>query len=162
MKVIDEKGKLFGWINIIDLLIVVIILGAILGVGYKFGFISKISSGNVSQNKAIVTIWIKSISGYTVDAIAEGDSIRELKSNSVIGKVIKKEVKPTKENAADANGNWVLSEVPEKNDVFLTIETTQPSTSGDIKLGSKDAKVGASLDIKGPRFQVMSYIVGVE
>ncbi|MEG1577764.1 MAG: DUF4330 domain-containing protein [Oscillospiraceae bacterium] len=35
MKVVDEKGKLFGKINIIDLLVIVLVIGAIALVGWK-------------------------------------------------------------------------------------------------------------------------------
>ena len=35
MKLIDEKGKLFGKINVIDFVIVIIVIGLLAGVGYK-------------------------------------------------------------------------------------------------------------------------------
>lgn len=162
MKFIDEKGRLFGKFNIIDILIVLVVLAAFVGVNYKLGLIKKFSSSDVNVKKPIVKIWIKNISRYTVDSIKEGDTLKELKSNTAFGKIIAIEVKPTKDVGVDLEGKWVISEVPEKNDVFLTVEAFNPPVNGDVKLGSKDAKAGASIDIVGPKFQVNSYVIGVE
>lgn len=161
MKLIDEKGRLFGKLNIIDLLIVLIIFAGIFGINYKLGFIKQIGAGD-SQKRAEVKLWVKNIAPYTVDAISEGDAVKEVKSNTVIGKIIKKEVRPTKDVGTDASGKWVISEVPERYDVFITLETSTSTVNQDIKLGSKEAKVGAGLDVKGPKFQVTSYVIGVE
>ncbi len=162
MKLVDEKGRLFGKFNIIDLLIVLLIFVGLLGVNYKFGLIKKFTSQQVSQKNAVVKLWIKDISHYTVTAINEGDILTELKSNTQFGKIIKKEVSPYMDKGTNSEGKWVLSEVPGRNEVFLTIETLNPPINGEIKLGSKDAKVGASLEVKGPKFQVTSYVIGVE
>ena len=35
MKIINEKGKLFGLINIVDLLVLVAAIAVVAGVGYK-------------------------------------------------------------------------------------------------------------------------------
>jgi hypothetical protein len=161
MKLIDERGNLFGKLNIIDLLIVLIIVAGLVGVNYKLGFIKKMGDNEV-ERKAIVKLWVKNVSKYSPDAVNVGDTVRELKSNSEIGKIINKEVAPTKEAAPDANGKWILSEVPDKNDIFITLETTSVNANGEVKLGSKDGKVGATVEIKGPKFQLVSYVIGVE
>lgn len=162
MKIIDEKGNLFGKVNIIDILIVLIILGGLIGVNYKLGLVKKLGAQSGTEQKAIVSLWVKGISPYTVDAIKEGDVVSELKSNNEIGTIIKKEIKPTKEPASDASGKWITSEVPGKSDVYITIETLSGPINDNLRLGSKDAKVGTTLDIKGPKFQVSSYIIGVD
>ena len=35
MKIIDEKGRLFGKINLIDLLVLVLVVAVVLAVGWK-------------------------------------------------------------------------------------------------------------------------------
>ena len=35
MKVVDEKGKIFGKLNIIDLLVILLLIAAVALVGYK-------------------------------------------------------------------------------------------------------------------------------
>lgn len=164
MKLIDEKGRLFGKLNIIDLLIVVVVLGGLLGVGWKLGLIKKMGTQTMGAKKPIVKIWVKKVSNYTADVIAasNGDTISDIKTNEPIGKIIAVDIKPAKETAPDSNGKWVLSEVPEQKEIFITMETLSPEVNGNIKLSSKDAKVGVELIIKGKKFQVTSYIIGVE
>lgn len=162
MRLIDEKGRLFGKLNIIDLLIVLLVLAGLLGVNYKLGLLKKFTAQETTQKKAVVKLWIKEISSYSAEAIKEGDIVAELKSNSQFGKISKVEIAPYKEAGTNSEGKWVLSEVPEKYNVFITVDMLNPSVNGEIKLGSKEAKVGASLEIKGPKFQVTSYVVGVE
>lgn len=162
MKFIDEKGRIFGKLNIIDILIVAVVILALLGVNYKFGLLEKFSPKETVQKPAIVKLWVKNVSNYTVASINEGDTVKELKSNATIGKIVQKEARPGRDYGTDAEGKWVLSEVPEKGDVFITLETNSPLGTQDIKLGSKEAKVGASLEIKGPKFQVTAYVIGVE
>ena len=35
MKIINEKGKLFGVINVVDLLVLLAVIAVVIGVGYK-------------------------------------------------------------------------------------------------------------------------------
>lgn len=37
MKIIDEKGRLFGKINLIDLLVIVLVVAVVAAVGWKLG-----------------------------------------------------------------------------------------------------------------------------
>lgn len=164
MKLIDEKGRLFGKLNIIDLLIVLIVVGGLVGVGWKMGLVKNLGNQTVSVKKPIVRIWVKKVSNYTADAIvaSKGDNLSDIKTNETIGKIIDVDVKPSRETAADSTGKWVLSEVPEQKDVFITMEATSSLVNGNVKLSSKDAKVGAELIIKGTKFQATSYVIGVE
>lgn len=164
MKLIDEKGRLFGKLNIIDLLIIFIVIGGFVGVSWKLGLIKKMGAQSVSTKKPIVKIWIKKVSNYTADAIvaSQGDTLSDVKTNDPIGKIIAIDVKPAKETAADSTGKWVLSEVPEQKEIFITMEAASPLVKGNVKLSSKDAKIGVELVVKGMKFQTSAYIIGVE
>lgn len=164
MKLIDEKGRLFGKLNIIDLLIVLIIIGGLAGVAWKFGFIKKMSTQTAGTKKPIVKIWVKKVSDYTASAIAasNGDNIKDVKTNDTIGKIIAVDVNPAKDVAPDSAGKWVISEVPEQKDVVITMEAASPAVNGNVKLSSVDAKVGVSLIFKGTKFQTTGYVIGVE
>lgn len=162
MKLLDDKGRLFGKINIIDLSIVLFIIVALLGINYKLGLLKKLNTESQTVQKHIIRIWIKDIASYTVDEIKLEDIVQEQRSNIEIGKIVEKEVIPTRKTTSDLNGKWVISEVPERSDVIIKLETTSSSAVDNIKLGSIDAKVGASIILKGPKFQVESFIIGVE
>ena len=161
MKLIDEKGRLLGKINVFDLAVLLIILVGIAGVYYKFGYLNKISGQTGIQNKATIGFVVREVSSYSADAVAVGGIVKELKSNTEIGTITRAVIKPATKAASDMNGKWVLSEIPDKKDIFIYIETTA-NYDPDMKLGSVNAKVGAKIEIKGPKFQFESYICGVE
>jgi hypothetical protein len=161
MRWIDENGFLFGRINIIDFIFVLVLILAIAGGVYKMGFLNSLEESTESQNKAIITFMVKEVFPSAADAVEIGGEIKELRSNQVFGKIIDKEVQPYTEAAPDQNGTWVLSEVPDKINIIITVEAYTPF-SEDMKLGSRDAKVGSMIDLKGPKFAVEAYIIGIQ
>ena len=56
MKIVDEKGKLFGKINLIDLLVVIVLIAAVLFLAVR---LTKGSDGNPvnSSTKLTYTTW---------------------------------------------------------------------------------------------------------
>ena len=53
MKLIDEKGKLFGLINLIDLLVLLAVLAAAVGIGWKV--MSSSQAAEAPKNAVTVT-----------------------------------------------------------------------------------------------------------
>ena len=53
MKIIDEKGRLFGKINLIDLLVLVLVVAVVLAVGWKL--VGKKAAASVSNNNHEIT-----------------------------------------------------------------------------------------------------------
>lgn len=161
MKLIDEQGRLGGKINIFDLTVILLVIFGLVGVYYKFFYIEKLEGQVGTDQKAVVGFIIEEVSVYTADAINIGDKVNELNSNTEIGTIIKKEVTPALEKASDAEGNWHVSPIENKNDIKIYIETTA-NYDPNMKLGSVNGKVGAKIVLKGPKFQVESYIIGVD
>ena len=56
MKIIDEKGRLFGKINLIDLLVLVLVVAVVLAVGWKL--VGKKAAASVSNNNHEITFTV--------------------------------------------------------------------------------------------------------
>ena len=56
MKIIDEKGRLFGKINLIDLLVIVLVIAIIAAVGWKL--VGKKAAASVSDNTHEMTFTV--------------------------------------------------------------------------------------------------------
>lgn len=119
---IDNKGKIFGKINILDLSIVLIIL---LAIGLMF---VKFNINPVLDNKEEITfnytVTVKGVRNFTVNAFQENDEIFEGSTENSLGKIIKVEKVPAKKYIADTNGNMQYEEVPEQYDLSLIVECT--------------------------------------
>ena len=61
MKLIDEKGRLFGKINLIDLLVVLLIVAVIVAVVWKLGGKKAAAAVTNSAKKAVYTVEIEDV-----------------------------------------------------------------------------------------------------
>lgn len=85
--IIDNKGKLFGKISIIDILIFLIIVAVVAGLGYK---LTRSKSGSpvfTKQDEIEVKFRHDDVPEFVVRAIKEGDPVRESVQNASFGKV---------------------------------------------------------------------------
>ena len=84
MKIIDKKGRLFGLINIVDLLIIILLL-ALVAVGVKrFG--NKAAVGEATTKKGVITAEIKDVRDVTAKNVKVGDPIYDYDKGTLIGK----------------------------------------------------------------------------
>ncbi len=117
---IDQKGRLFGKINVIDLLTVLVAVLIIVGILYKF----VLSENKGVGNDALIqyTVSITDIRNFTVDAVNVEDEIYDSKTDTYMGKVIAKEVKPFMDYITKTDGTVALAEKPGKFELLLTIQ----------------------------------------
>ena len=78
MKIINEKGKLFGVINVVDLLVLLAAIAVIAGVGYKL-FAPQIASVAARPVPMTVTVRVRGATPFLVE---------EVQRNSQVGKQI--------------------------------------------------------------------------
>ncbi len=123
--IIDEKGKLFGKINIIDLVIILVIIAAVAFVGFKFlapGMTSTSSAG-----VAEVKFYIEEVSDFVADKINIGDKLMDESKNVSLGVITNIEFGPAVSYGTNSEGEWVTSEREGYKSMILTgeVEATQ-------------------------------------
>lgn len=75
MKIIDEKGKLFGKVNVVDLAVGIIILFLICGIGYKvFFYQSKTEEVVEEKGTAYITLRATGLVPETENYLREGEN----------------------------------------------------------------------------------------
>ncbi|NLY44169.1 MAG: DUF4330 domain-containing protein [Clostridiaceae bacterium] len=157
---IDNKGRLFGKINIIDMLILLIIAGAAAGAYVKF--FKKDDKAVQSDRKIQYDIEIKAQTKEFADVIQTGDEIRDSIRSDYLGKVVNKQVVPTIEvNANIEEGTFVTTEVPERYDIILTLEANGSVSGTSIKAEGTEIKVGQRMYIKGKGYAGSGYILRI-
>jgi hypothetical protein len=157
VKLIDEKGKLFGIVNIIDLAVVLVLVAGGLGAYHRF-------AGGMPQATVpvVMTLWVEGVRQPTVDALVKGDVVHELTTNGTLGTLTVKEVKPHVKEAPTDAGKFVLSEIPGKFDLSLTVEGSAIESGGGLIVGGKDWRVGNNLTIKTNKAAVNAIFVKIE
>ena len=118
----DNKGKLFGKINIIDLCVVAILIIAVAVTYFKFNM-SAHSDVTTSNGRAEYTILTNGVREFTVDQLEIGDKVFDKESDKFIGEVTAVNTKPAYEYITKTDGTVVMAELPERYDLEVTVQT---------------------------------------
>lgn len=159
MKIIDKKGRLFGLINIVDLLIIVLLL-ALVAVGVKrFG--NKAAVGEATTKKGVITAEIKDVRDVTAKNVKVGDPIYDYDKGTLIGKILTTEVEAYKDET-EYQGKFFNAEVPDKYRVIVTLDADVKETQDFYQVGTEQIRIGAEMRIKNKSITSFMTILGIE
>jgi len=147
VRLFDEKGRVLGLINIIDLLVIMVILVAAGGV-YYVRFSGLTPSSRVEQKTIEAVFLVNNVRSATVDVIKSGDKVRESKSNTFIGEVIGKDVQPTTVTVVQPDGTISESSSATRKDVYVKVRGTGSVSENAITMGSQEMRIGAKVSLK--------------
>ena len=142
--VIDKKGKLFGKISIVDIIIILVVILA-LGAGFvRFsGGISDITARTVNIE---YTYELKSIRQASVDSLnRHGSFYKKSAGEDFMGTITNVEIFPNDDFSLNANGEYVKTSAPERFDAIVTVtipgkvmdSTIYTSTNQKLEAGSQ-------------------------
>lgn len=143
---IDSKGKLFGKINIIDLVLVLVVGVLIAGGVYKFSNMQNISTED--QKKISVSIELEGEKKGLVDAIKDGDILLDSVRGTEFGKVIGKTIKPHLEMVVNKDGTVEYREIPGNFDAEVKIDAMAIIDEDGILVGTKPLYIGSEIRLK--------------
>lgn len=150
MKIMDEKGRLFGVLNLIDLLI---IMFAAVVAAVVMMFLSANSTINKAQTENKITIEVRAVDKNLCDAIEVDKKIYDRVQNKSLGTLVDVRVQPAVEyNISRETGEHVKSSVPDKYNVELDINA----------VSSEDLYVGKMMSVETKDFTAAGYIIKKE
>lgn len=157
MKIIDEKGKFLGLINVVDLLVLAAVLLVIGGAAYKI-------KGQDVQNapKTVrVTVITPAIRPEMLTNVKVGD---KMVSGSSFTNVVVKDFKiqPAFMVNPDSNGQRVEAIDPYLKDVIFTLEGQTVISGGTINLGGQDIRSNKEYYVKTLLYEYKGLIMNVE
>lgn len=150
MKLIDGKGRLFGKINLIDLLVVILIVAVIAAVAWKLGGRKAAAAVTGSAKKAVYTVEIEDVPA-DIAAYAETQTGKSLVNDS---KVIAASITDVRSETYNAdNGHQTL---------FITVEADASFTGNVYKVGPQEVRVGYEYILKTSEFELTGLICALE
>lgn len=158
MKIIDEKGKLFGFINVIDLLVIVV-LAMVVVVGAKR--LSSRPTVSDSSTKGTITYEVQDVRDVTVENIVVGDPIYHYDKGTYIGKIVDVKVEPFKD-FLDYEGEWVYAEREDRYVVTMQVEADIKESAEFYTAGGEQTRVGAQQRLKNKRAAYFGICVGID
>ncbi len=127
--ILDKKGKLFGKISIVDILVIVIVLVMCVGAFFTYQKISNreiltentgLLSSSVSDSLE-VTLRVSDVRRMTVDNIQKEDEVFFEDTGKYFGTITDVNTEPATKLIYDNKGNAIESEIPGKYDVLITM-----------------------------------------
>jgi len=144
MRLWDEKGKVFGLINPVDLLVILIIFA----VGVKVLWEFRPAPFKLRENRVTVGLLIKNVPVYLGRSITVGQDLFLDGADTYLGKIRRKQTEPAV-LLLQKDGELLLGRSPRDQDLRLEIGRsgevlTGPGKNG-IYLGRLAVRVGDSL-----------------
>ena len=155
---IDKEGKLFGKINIIDLLFLIILVVAVVGGASRFKE-SPITVENTS--KGVMTFLVDNVRMPTAENITEGQEIYSSDKGTYLGKIVRKTVNPY-EDVVEYEGQWVKAPVPDKYSIYLDVEVDIKDSDKSYAVGSEEIRVGNDYRVKTKTSAFTGICVGIK
>ena len=121
-KIIDERGRLFGVINIIDVIVIILAVVLVCGVYVKFSKNERTAAGSSSLEKVTYQMEIKTVREGLCGDLKEGDKVWNQESGVELGTITGVSVTPAELPKSLADGTYVSGSVQDRYDVVLTIE----------------------------------------
>lgn len=163
MKIINEKGKLFGLVNVIDLLIVLVLAVGVLGVmKYKDigNVVDKLSADELG--KVYITYSVNGVKDVSVDGVEVGDVFFDEVSNKIIGSVVEKSAVNTKISTTNSEGEFTYSEIPDRFDLLVKIEAEGSWNDLEINVNGDDIHIGEKQEITSHISNFSAVIYNIE
>lgn len=127
MKIIDSKGRIFGKLNIIDLIIVICVAVLALGAVIKF---NKTDATMTTDRMIEYTMKVSSIRKASVEALEENyEGLVEIESNRELGDIVDVKSNPARELTQLADGSYKEVELPDRYDLLLTVRVKGTETA---------------------------------
>lgn len=164
MKFIDRKGKIFGIINIVDLLVLFLIIGLISVIVVRFNSkrLNANGSNPASQKEEVfVTLYSSLVVPEIAENLKVGDKL--VANNSFTSaEIVSVSVEPAAYVSTNSDGEAVLSQHPLWKDVTVVIKDTVNPSSVILKAGNQEVRVGYSFILKTQTVETNCKIRGVE
>lgn len=149
MKMTNEKGKLFGIINIVDLLIILAVVSVVF-IGYLF-LNNKVAEPN-DKTRQVITMEITKKRESFCQNIKIGEEAIEVVNNVPIGKIKSVSYKPSEETVVSKDDGTVKKvKVPERFDAKVVVEVTS----------TEKLQVGKLLSLRTKSFLGNGYIISI-
>lgn len=157
---IDEKGKLFGKINLLDLFLVLIALLVLIGAAVFF-----MSGGGLTGAETIpltYTVEIKQKDAEYFEHVIEGEQVIDGVTKEPMGEITALSLQPAT-HTTQADDKLLTATIEGKFDGYVEITTDATVRYPDILIGDETTvKIGKSMALRSESVAMHGYIVDME
>lgn len=166
MKLINDKGKIFGLINIVDLIVLVVVIAIVGAVGYR-AVSPKLNASPEGVDTAqgeqycYVTVTAQQIVPEAVDMLKVGDKL-VANNEFTDAEIVSVTSSPAAQVNVNSDGQSVLSQHPLWKDITVVVKEKIDPTSVILKVATQEVRVNYPFILKTQTVECNSKIRGIE
>lgn len=153
---LDENGKIFGKINILDVFAAVSLIAVISVIVYHYR--TPYAQMTDSNDKIKFYVTIRDVRDFTLEYYQPGLLVTESKKGIVLGRIIDIEANEFMDNMTDITGKLAMTEKPKRLEITLEIEGEGFMTEQGYFIGKHELKVGEGINIKTKYIAVEGFV----
>ena len=165
MKIVNEKGKLFGIINVVDLVVLLFIILVAAAAIYKFAAPAA-SEVIAPKSDMYVTMRIRGTFDYLdaeiADKLKPGDKLIAGSDYIPGAEVVSVKKIPYLSAGETSEGKFVTSEDPQKSDTIIVVKAKQAKNDPILKIGNQEVRIARGFIFKTQLFEMNAIIESVE
>jgi hypothetical protein len=154
-RLLDDRGRLFGKVNIVDLVVLVVIAAIVV-----FAAVRLTGGGAVESVPVKVTFVEFKVEQALVAGLQAKGTVRDAAGN-VIGEVQSVQVTPSTEELLTPEGEFKAFPSPTKSTVTFVVLGQGTVTDSTAHIGRLAARVGAEVRLIGPGYEAQTTIANV-
>ncbi|MBQ7523090.1 MAG: DUF4330 domain-containing protein [Oscillospiraceae bacterium] len=164
MKFIDEKGRLFGKINLLDLLALLLVLAAVVFFGLRLVRGHDSGSRSVEPKHLTYTVLVEAVDPRSLPDVEKAIGEPLLSSGSLINNLVFTgyETEPCRVYATDEAGRIFVTEDDTRVNLVCTVEGTVEWAKHAPQIGSQEARVGKEHILKTETIEFTGTVLTME
>ncbi|WIV13461.1 DUF4330 domain-containing protein [Proteiniborus sp. MB09-C3] len=159
MKIIDDKGRLFSKVNILDLSIILMVL--VLGLAGFYKLKTNNKATFIKPKPVDIKVIVRAREETSIDKIKVGDILKEYDTGIVLGEIKSIDIQPATLEVNTTDGQVKLAEIPERYDYYINIDANAIVNENAIVSGNKELRIGNKLVLRTKTYALESYILEI-
>ena len=154
-RILDDRGRIFGKVNIVDIVVLVVIVAIVVFAAVR-----------LSGDEAVATVLVKvtfvqtKVDNARVAGLPTIGTIKDTAGN-VIGELRSVQVTPTLEDLLTTDGQYKAFPSTLRSDVTFIVSGQGTVSDSTVHIGTLAARVGADVRIVGPGYEAQTTIANV-
>ena len=158
---IDENGKIWGKINLIDFLIVVFILAVIAFAALR-PFFNTDDKDDTVKDPVNIEFFCAEVNDYTVELLETGAPVLNGNTTKELGTAVDLTIDKATAFSVTDSGRTILVDIPEAKSVVVTVESAGELVDTGLLIDGTRYGIGYSMVIYVGRCKLWATISGIE
>lgn len=148
MRFLDDKGRIFGKISVIDLAIILVVVIAGGWFGYaRYG--RNLEQDVKSRERPVeFTVVVRAVLPTTVDAMKKGGQLFEFKTGVSVGTIKDVKSQPADIWVVNEDGLMLREKTTDRYDAYITVTATAREGDNVVTVDGVEVRVGSTIGLQ--------------